>query len=199
MQSSSPLTGVAAAMAVLTSAASAAVQVYTPNPVHVSDRAVVNFATIDPVTPNITNVSSGGVFYFCLNSNFANVYLVSTGEYDVLFMPTDSFRVQRLDSGAEIGDSTIGTDDYVVSIDNVDYTFGEKFFVGFGFRERETGNDYNYGWAEVSFADDGDLSIYRIGYETDAGVSITTGVVPEPSSALLAATGLLALAGRRKR
>jgi hypothetical protein len=202
MQPSSPLTGVAAAMALLSSVAGAAVQVYTFDPVHVSDRGTVNFATIDPLNPAVVSSSPvGGIFYFCLNANLSSVYLVDTEGYDMLFMPMDSLRVERLEADYEIGVTTIGTENQLAMLNADDYVFDERFFVGFAFREQGSAfeDPYHYGWAEVSFASDGDLSIYRIGYDTDAGVSITTGAVPEPSSALLTATGLLALAGRRKR
>lgn len=200
-QPPSSLTGVAAALALLSGVAEAAMSVYTFNPVHVSDRqAPTYFATIDPMNPSVVSSSpSGGIFYFCLQADLSNVYIVDTGEYDMLFMPTDSFRVDRLAADYEIGAGTIGTTNGVAMIDASDYAFDERFFVGFALRESGSSDPYHYGWVEVSFAADGDLSIYRIGYETEAGVSATTGAVPEPSSALLAATGLLALVGRRKR
>jgi len=64
-------------------------------------------------------------------------------------------------------------------------------------------NGNNYGWAQVSFIPSSNLLIlHDYAYETEAGVGIVTGAVPEPSSiALLAAGagGLALLRAGRKR
>ena len=58
----------------------------------------------------------------------------------------------------------------------------------------------HYGWIDLFVAPDNPYAeIYGWGYETQPGVSIYAGAVPEPATSALLLSGGLLLALRRKR
>jgi hypothetical protein len=71
----------------------------------------------------------------------------------------------------------------------------------FGFRFTNEGNSQvHYGWAEITFgANAGTRTITQYAYESNPGVGIGAGAIPEPGSFTALALGALGLFGRRRR
>lgn len=68
---------------------------------------------------------------------------------------------------------------------------GQRAYMGISF---DIGGDTHYGWIDMYVSDIGPGAlIYGWGYESDPNTSILAGVVPEPSTIILFATGSLAL------
>jgi MYXO-CTERM domain-containing protein len=192
-QPSTSLTGVAAALALLSGVAGAAVNIYTPVSPIVTPSNDLRY--INPFN-NSTGLGYDGYVIFCTSGSLNSAVWEGDYAYETFFMPTTDYAVARLGGNEIIDENTIGSDTEA-AIDFTGYTPGDIFYVGFAFRQSSE-DGYNYGWAEVSYADNGAMTLYRFAHETEVGVGIVT-PVPEPSAALLAAGGLAFLCSRRKR
>ncbi len=76
---------------------------------------------------------------------------------------------------------------------------GQRYYLGV---RLDDGEDYFYGWIDMSIGSDGTLRIYELAYEDQAGVGIYAGVVPEPAATTALAglmAGSIAAYGARRR
>ena len=85
--------------------------------------------------------------------------------------------------------------DYDILIPN-----DESVYLAFAYANWKTPTEVNFGWAEISFAEDGQLQVVRSATDL-SGNSMIVGFdsIPEPSSGLLLLLGIAGLALRRKR
>ncbi len=74
-------------------------------------------------------------------------------------------------------------------------SFGDRGYFGLTF---EIGGDTHYGWVDFS-EDTSTQTIYGWAYESDAGVGIRAGAIPEPSSTALLGVCLIGAWMRRRR
>lgn len=203
------VTGVAAALALLSSEAEAAVQIFTPAAPIVVDTEADWGLSFDPMS-NAYSVGNGIVdtggepLLFCLSTNFdGGAFMaswLSPVAMDVVTqVPEGEFTVAPIGAGEVIGSPTVGLESSAY-FDFSNYNAGDKFFIGYGFKDQGSTDPHYYGWAEVSFAPDGDMTLYSWAYEDVAGESIITGAaIPETSSTALLAGGFALALCTRKR
>lgn len=144
------------------------------------------------------NVYGSGLRTFGVPNNFgqnpAPVPAASKGY--VSTSPTSLFAdVLNLPAGTVIGASSVWNinDPFADNVSNVG-----NAFVGFRFRNEQTGNSTHYGWVRVNLVDSGLGTIIDYAWESTPNAPITAGAIPEPASlaVILGATGLIA---RRRR
>ncbi|MDP0501298.1 MAG: PEP-CTERM sorting domain-containing protein [Verrucomicrobiota bacterium JB022] len=212
--SSSPANaaGIAAAMALLASEASAAVQIFVPNPApYEGAYAGVYVHHIDVAGATIGPGFESGLL-LCLSSSLQGTSGIITSMDSAREYIFDAYSVNRgcytsnhptfLSEGDLVSADTAS---FVggLSFDFVgnSYTAGDVFYLGYGFRDKGSSDLYNYGWMELSFAENGNVSVYRWAYEDVAGAStvIPGAAVPEPAHAALVLGGIGLLVAARKR
>lgn len=74
--------------------------------------------------------------------------------------------------------------------------------VGFRFIHEGNGNQVHYGWMRIALSGtftDQPRTLVEYAYESNAGVGIQAGAVPEPTSLSILALGALGLVARRRR
>ena len=106
--------------------------------------------------------------------------------------------IDNLTVGTEVGPSSVYASDFGGSTTHIPTTFanGTQGYIGFQFLTSTAATAY--GWARVTFQDDGTPGVIH-GYAHNNSGTILVGTIPEPSLALLSSIGLAALAFRRRR
>jgi hypothetical protein len=196
-------TGVAASVAA-PSEADAAIVFFDVNPdqtINPGPSQYVTFGSIDLVNGTYTlNSNTGTYLKFSVAStswfNFANFNIETAGSG-----PTPGYDAYKLSLGDPINDAAL------IQWGPVSGSFGDWYSGGSGYialRLNAGGGNYNYGWAQLSFVNNGDLTtaltISGFAFENTVNTSINAGdqgggpaPVPEPGTMAVGA-GLFALA-----
>jgi hypothetical protein len=85
------------------------------------------------------------------------------------------------------------------NVDDAPWSGGGAGFVGVRFAADDSGQNYNYGWAQIRYDDNANtMTLLDFAYETELNTAITT-TVPEPHSLMLVALGASGLSLLRRR
>jgi hypothetical protein len=196
-------TGVAASVAA-PSEADAAIVFFDVNPDQTINpggpQLTVTFGSIDLVNGTYTlNSKTGTYLYFTVASDSwfnSGQYIETAGSG-----PAPGYNAYKLSLGDPINDAAL------IQWGPISGSFGDWYSGGSGYialRLNAGGGNYNYGWAQLSFVNNGDLStaltISGFAFENTVNTSINAGdqgggpaPVPEPGTMAVGA-GLFALA-----
>lgn len=201
-------------MALLSTEAAAAVQVFVPNPSPyegpVEGGGGLHYVDVDGNDYGpITSTSPGLPFCVGPNLEFGGIVPTYDSEHEYLFVGEGvnmgcytQYQPTLLSPGDIVGSENAVVDSPYLAFDFANYTPDEVFFLGYGFRDKGSSDTYKYGWLEFSYSSDSTLSVYSWGYEDQPGVAtpIPGAAIPEPSQIALVAGGLgLAAVAMRKR
>jgi hypothetical protein len=167
------------------------------------------FASVQ--TPLDMNLDGLDDFIFTASVSFVGVHPETANQYLIYPSPPPNIGgpVEPLSDGFEIGPNSgdgeldwYGSTGYSTLIQCLSGACAGRFkgqhaYMGVEF---DIAGGTHYGWIDMYVAADGPYAeIYGWAYETQPGVSILAGAVPEPSTVLLMAAGSLALLYSRAR
>ena len=116
---------------------------------------------------------------------------VNTGNGDVL---------ENLGIGVEVGPASTVSSDFGGSTDNlVNFTPGERGYVGFSLILDDGNETVAYGWMEVTFQNNDTPGVIHSWAFDDTGEPLAVAAIPEPTQSVLIIMGLAATVLRRRR
>ncbi|MBK1882278.1 PEP-CTERM sorting domain-containing protein [Luteolibacter pohnpeiensis] len=165
------------------------------------DSVIYPPTTVEPAADQSFGFSFDSVEAFLWQQQSTRNY-ISFATY-VSSPPNDNVVV--FDEGITIGSTTDFGSWYNsdIPINENDFTLGTSFYVAFTLQQ-DTGSGsvslapVQYGWMEILITDT-EYTILGWAYESEPGVSIVVGAVPEPSVPLVLGLSSMALVLRRKR